>query len=485
MYEQLKRDAARGVGWAFISSTSVRILQVVTTLVLAKLLMPADFGLFALATLIVNAAAIFRDAGLAQSLVYQRGDRPIAANTAFILVLVTGFLLGGTLFAAAGLVARAFGEPAILGPVRVMAIALIPGAAANVHLALLDRNLRFRSRAVPEVSGALSYMLLSIGLALRGYGAWSLVIGWVASQVVSSVSAWLVSGWRPRLEFDREEARVIVGYGKHLMVASLVVFAFFQVDNAAIGKWLGVTALGFYNLAFTVCHLPATNLGHVVNRVMFPTYSKLRDDLPEMNRVYLRTIRYISVCAVPAAAAIFLLSDPIIRVFYGEKWIPAIPLFRVLSVYGLLRSIGCTGSAVFMSTGHPGMVRLVSTIQLLVVLPFIYTVALRFGALGIAVLFTAAYTVGLAYGIWKVRGILGTGARDYARAVSLPAAAVLPAGGLAWMTALSLGTSWQMIAATGAAFCLAYALAVHLFDRSAYREIAGLIGRPGRSAETA
>ena len=475
------RDAVRGVGWAFLSSTTVRVLQVITTLVLAKLLMPADFGVFTLCTFTINAVAIFRDVGFAQVLIYQRGDITRSANTAFTLNVMSSTVLGLLLFASAPVMGWAFNTTSIISPVRAMSAAFLVSGAANVPLALLDREIKFKRRAIPEVASALAYAAASIGLAASGYGAWSLVIAWIIMTVVNTVSIWMVSSWRPRLEFDRREAGVIVGYGKHLMIASLAVFAFFQIDNASVGKWLGVTALGFYSMAFTVCNLPATNLAHVVNRVMFPTYSRLQGDLSEMRRVYLRTIRYISMAAFPAAIGILVLAGPAVRAFYGEKWLPAIPIFNVLAFYGLVRSIGSTAGAVFMSTGNPGLVRRVSFLQLLIVVPLIYTVTHRFGTVGVAFLFTTAYIAGTIYSLGRVRQILGIELRRYVGAVSLSLAASVLAGMCGWAACMGAGSaSWRGVLAGGMVFVSIYGASLFLMDRATYSEFLGIL-RKSRS----
>jgi len=478
MRRQLRRDAVRGVGWAFFSSMSVRVMQAIATLVLAKLLMPADFGVFALATLAINATAILRDVGLAQGLIYQQGDIGRSANTAFLLVAASSVALAVLLFASAPALGLAFSASEIAGPVRAMSAALIISGAANVPLALLDKQLKFKRRAVPEVAGAIAYAAISIGLAAAGFGVWSLVVGWLGTAVVSTMAAWMVCQWRPTFEFHREEARVIVGYGKHLMVASLAVFLFFQIDKAVVGKWLGVAALGFYSMAFTVCNLPATNLTHVVSKVMFPTYSQLQDDLSEMRFVYLRTIKYISLAAFPAAVGILVLSGPAISLFYGEKWMPAIPLFHILAFYGLLRSIGGTAGAVFMSTGRPEFVRRVSVIQLLIAVPLLYPITGVFGTAGVAVLFTSAYAVGTVYSLGKVQQILGIEPMSYVNAVGPSLAAAALAGASGWISSLGFGAaSWAGTAAICAVFCSVYGAGVFLIDRSAYGELLGILAK--------
>lgn len=476
MRKELKRDAVKGVGWAFFSSAAVRVLQVIATLALAKLLAPADFGIFALASIVVAAATLFRDLGFAQVLIYRQGDIRRCANTAFILSLAASCVLALALMVGAPAIGSLFRSPDIVGPTRAMSLALVVTGIASVPLALLDRDLKFRKRTVPELAGACAYAIISVALAAIGLGAWSMVLGWIGMAVVSTVSTWRVSSWRPTLEFDPGDAKAIIAYGKHLMVASVLMFAFFHVDKASIGRWIGVSSLGFYSLAFTLCNLPATNLSHVVSRVMFPTYSKLRNDPAGMRTVYLRTIKYISLAAFPTAVGIVVLAGPLIKAIYGEKWAPAIPLFQVLAFYGLVRSIGSTAGAVFMSAGEPRVVRKVGTLQLLVATPLVYPAIQALGTIGVALLFTFAYLAGALYALANVQRILGINTFAYVNAAIVPLLAAGLAGGASWLALACTGT-FTVFAVTGSAAALGcgYALLVFLLDRPTYSEVLNLV----------
>lgn len=476
MHHQLKRDAVRGIGWAFFSSVSVRLLQIVTTLTLAKLLMPADFGIFSLASIITNAMLILPDIGFAQALIYQQGDIRKSANTAFFLSTGTSALLAGLLFLGSPMVGRAFNLPAIVLPMRVMAGTLVIAGATTVPMALLDKNLKFSRRAVPEVSAAFTYAAVSIIMAALGFRYWSMVIGWTAMMVMSAFATWCVSRWRPSMEFSPEDSRAILNYGKHLAVATLAAFIFLQVDKAAVGKWLGVTTLGFYSIAFTVCNLPATNLTAVVNRVMFPLYSKLSGDVSEIAKVYLGTIRHLSSAAFPAAVGLMVLPGPFIRLCYGEKWLGAIPLFHILAVYGLIRALGATSDAVFMATGNPRLVRKVTMTQLAVGGLFVYPVAKHFGAEGVAALFTIAYLSGTLYGISNVRKILNLRFRDWGEAMRAPAISAL-------VTVAASFTALQLLPERGiaslawisAVTMITYIAMISALDRSSLREIRSVL----------
>ncbi|MCL6630706.1 MAG: oligosaccharide flippase family protein, partial [Armatimonadetes bacterium] len=247
----MRRDVVTGVGWAFLSSFSVRAMQVLTTLILAKLLQPHDFGIFALSSLIINAAAVFRDVGFAQVVIYRQADVRKTAGTALTLTLISSLVLAVLLGMCAPFLASAFSSPEITLPVRVMSVGLLISGMASVPSAILDKYLKFRKRAIPEILSAVAYAGTSLILARLGFAAWSLIIGWLAMSIVNTAAIWAICPTCPSFSFDSSEARVIVAYGKHLMVASLATFAFFQIDNASIGKWLGMTALGFYSMAFT------------------------------------------------------------------------------------------------------------------------------------------------------------------------------------------------------------------------------------------
>lgn len=482
MQDQLKSQVVKGTKWAFFSSIFVRALQMITAATLAKLLMPAEFGVFTLATIVTNALIIFPESGFAQALIYQQGNIKRTANTALILSTATSAALAAVLFFSAPTVGWIFNTPQIVMPTRIMALTVIMAGMTSVPTALLDKELMFKRRAFADVAGWTTYAVLSIVLAVKGYGVWSMVIGWTALSIVNMIVIWIVCPWRPTIEFRMDESRVIVSYGKHLVLGVLAAFVFLQIDKAAVGKWLGVTALGFYGLAFTVCSLPATNLTSVVNRVMFPAYSKLHDNLDEIRSIYLRTVKHLSVVAFFAAVGMMVLPGPLIRVFYGPKWEPAIPLFSILAFYGLVRTIGATADSVFMGTGHPIYVQRMRTIQLAIGGGLVYPAAKLYGVMGVASLFTIAYMIGTLYGLAKVQKILGIRTIRWAEAIRWPTAAAVMAGAITWLAASSfVRPSWTAVIVTTMMLSCAYGAFLFLFDRGTYRELQLMISRSKRA----
>lgn len=475
MNEQLRRAAVRGVGWSLFSTIFARIFQIAASLILAKLLVPADFGVFALASMIVNALAIFPGTGFAQVLIYQQGDIRRSANTAFILSAGTGALFSAILFVSAPTIGKAFNEPSLTWPLRVLGSTLIFSGSAAVPFALLDKWMMFQKRMIAEVTGAVVYTLVSIVLAMIGYGVWSLVTGWTAMILTDVSISWIVSPWRPRIQFDTEESRAIIAYGKHLVIGVLAAFIFVQIDKAAVGKWLGMTELGYYSIAFTICNLTATNLTQVINRVMFPAYSKMQD-ISGTREMYLRMLRHLSVAAFPSMAGIIVISGPLIEVLYGHKWSQSIPLFHILAFYGLIRAIGMTSDAVFLSADKSILMRKMNTIQLIIGGLLVIPAAKIFGTAGVAILFTLAIFAGTFYGLSGVKCLLSIRVSEILGIIWRPLTAALAAGLVAFIFAGE--AKWINIFLILIISTAIYGMTMLLLDRAIFYDIAKLLRKP-------
>jgi O-antigen/teichoic acid export membrane protein len=417
---------------------------------------------------------LFADMGFGQVLVYLHGDIKKSANTAFILCTGTVAAFAVLLWIGAPLIGVAFSEPAVVWPLRAMAPVLILVGANAVPAVLLDKDLKFKKKALIEVPGAFAYAVVAISLASLDYGIWSLVLSWNVMTVISCAITWAISPWRPKFEFGMPESRKIIVYGSHLIAGTITAFAFLQIDKLSIGKWLGMTQLGYYSVAFTVCNLPVTNLTAVVNRVMFPAYSRLVG-LSEIREMYLRMAKHLALIVFPAAMCFILLSKPIIHVVYGAKWAPAVPFFYVLAIFGLFRAFGTTSDAVFMATDNPALIRKVNLIQLVIAGIFVYPVASLMGTLWVAILFTFTALVGTAFALFKVHRMLKIRLANWADILGTPSIATILAGSIAFIGHGDM--SWFLIFRILAVFAIFYVGIILLLDRSLYREVAATFRR--------
>ncbi len=417
----LAQKAAHGMAWVTLSTAIVRVLSLLTQIILARLLEPEDFGLVAIGLLAVNSMGLFRDLGFGAALIYKKDDENYtAANTAFIIIPIVATILFALAYISAPYIAQFFDNATVEPIVRLLALTFIISSFGTVPSVLLEKELEFKKKALPEVASRIGYAVVTIGLAFQGYGVWSLVYGQIASAVIMLILLWIVSDWRPTLSFDGKVAWEMFRYGGPIIVGAITIFLFTNIDDAIVGKLLGISFLGYYSLAYTISNFPATQITHLINRVMFPTYSILQDDEKTLRKVYLKTLKYVSMLSIPFSLGIFVIAPDFVNIILGEKWGPAIPALQILCFYGLLRSIGATTGSIFKATGNPKWIYKINILQLIVLLIFIYPAITTFDIAGVAAIVLISIGIGVLYALKKVKEILKLTTHDYFNAVKYP-----------------------------------------------------------------
>lgn len=385
----LVKKAVHGMAWVTLSTIIIRILEFLTKIILARLLAPADFGLLAIGLLAINTMGLFRNLGFGAALIYKKDDsNHTAANTAFFLLPIVATILFVLAYLSAPYVAVFFNNAAVEPIIRILSLTFIISSFGTVPSLMLEKELEFKKKVLPDTVPIVGYACVAIVLALGGYGVWSLVYGQIVSAVLSAVLIWLVSDWRPMFSFDKEVAKELFGYGKHILGASFIIFLITNIDDAIVGRMLGMEALGFYTIAYSISNLPATQITHLVGRVMFPTYSKLQDDRDALRRAYLKTLKYVSMLSVPTAFGILVIAPDFVNVVLGEKWMPAVPALQVLCFFGLSRSIAATTGSIFQATGKPEILLKTSFIQLIAMVVLTYPLVITYGIVGVSIAVT-------------------------------------------------------------------------------------------------
>jgi len=402
----LREKTVEAVFWVAVSRFSSSILSFITTLVLARLLAPDDFGLVAIASLVINALQIFRDLGLSQALIYRRDDIQKAADTAFFLVPATGVILYGLAYLAAPHVAVFFENEIVKPVLRVLALDIVISSLGTVPSTLLERELNFGKRVTAEILSNVGYAAVCIALASIGLGVWSIVYGQLTQSVIAAVLVWILSPWRPAFGFDKNIAVEISRYGKDIVATAILIFIFTNIDDAFVGKMLGTSSLGFYTLGFSIANLPRQLVTSLVDRVTFPTYSKLQEDYQALSRAYLRSVKLVSVFSMPAAFGIFTLAPDIILTLYTRKWEASIVVIQILSFYGLCRSIGALSGNVFMAIGKQSVMPKMTLVQLLLFSALIYPLAMTFGIIGVCMAVAGPITITTLWGFYLASSYL-------------------------------------------------------------------------------
>ncbi|MBI4436494.1 MAG: lipopolysaccharide biosynthesis protein [Candidatus Omnitrophica bacterium] len=408
----LKTDTVSGIKWVFIATVGQKLLGVITTVFLARLLNPSDFGLFALAFVLIDGFGLFKSFGVDAALIRQKERVEEAADTAFCILPFIGLSLSTLLFLVAPVGAAILKNPALTPVVRALSAIFVFSCLAQVPMMLLQKEMLFWKKGLAELTTTLVYSVAAVGLAFGGFGVWSLVYAYLLKTVVHMGMMWVVSSWRPRIRFQKELAVEMLQYGKYILGGSFLFFLKNNVDNVIVGKLLGLSALGFYTLSFGISNFPSTYLIGRMGTVFFPTFSKLQDDDEALRRAFLKSLKLIAMIAIPFGIALVASSPLFLKVVYGEKWLPAKSILRLLAVGGILRALGGSQSPVFLAKGRSKVDFWINVIYVALFFVFIVPFTKAFGLNGAGLVVLISGGVSFMIGMWRVRKVLPVSWKD-------------------------------------------------------------------------
>jgi O-antigen/teichoic acid export membrane protein len=375
---------AHSILWVSISNISLKFVNFFITIILARLLEPSDFGLVAIAFIIVNFFEILRDLGIGAALIHRKEDSDIAADTAFFLFPLIAVIFYLVAYLIAPSASKFFREDELTSIIRVLSFTLIIWSFGNLPRTLISKELSFKKMAVSETVSKISYGIAAILMALNGFGVWSIVGGRLFLEITAVITIWKVLDWRPSFRFDKKIAIELLNYGKHVITASIIVFIISIVDVTVIGHELGSESLGYYNIALSTASMFTIQTARTLSKVMFPAYSIIQKDMEKMRKAYLKTLRYLSMIIFPASFGIISIAWYFIKVIYGDKWLPAVTMLQVLSIYGLSNAMINITDNVYLAAGKPKIQTDIYVVQLIIILILIYPLTLTYGALGTA-----------------------------------------------------------------------------------------------------
>jgi PST family polysaccharide transporter len=472
---ELTTRAAKSFSWSAVSLGSNRLLVFVSTLVLARILTPHDFGVVAAAMTFILYLEVALDLGVGSALVYEQEagitDRVQSAFTLNLLVSGALAIIGAL---AAPIVARFFNVSADAAIFRVLALYLLFRGLGQVSDALLRRDLLFRRRTLVDVARGVTRAGLSIALAVLGLGAWAIVWGFLAGEAVATAVAWMAVRFRPTWRLDRQSAGVLLRFGANVAAIDIMNELAFNSDYLVVANQLGATWLGFYTVAYKLPELLIVNVFWVFSDVAFPVYSRTRTaGTDALRRTMLKALTLTTLFGFAVGAGLAVVSRDAIVVLFSAKWRAAIPAMVVLSIAAGLSSVGFASGDIFPAVGRPGTLTWVNV-------PF---TALRIAGFivaaphGIVAVAWVHLTVNLLYGGVRVviaNRFVGATSLDSARAfrpAALTAAGIVAVAlPVRWLLAPGPGTLLLIIGAG----CVGGAAGLALGGRESLRDIGRL-----------
>ncbi len=348
----LKRQAASGVKWSTVSQISRQGTQLLTTIILARLLSPSDFGLVGMAMIVISFIGIFKDLGTSAAVIRYKELSEELLSSIFWVNVGFGALAMLLLFFGASLGGLFYHELRVVAILRVLSVTFLISGLSILQQALLERSLSFNKLAKVEITAVGCGAIVGIGLAVAGFGVWSLVFQSLTTVSVTTVLLWFMGTWRPKFTFHWKEVKSVSSYSLNLTGFNIFNYFARNADYLLIGRYLGAQDLGYYTLAYRILLFPLQNISSVIGRVMFPVYASVQDDNQRFGNAYLKVAKTIALVSFPLMMGVFSLAAPFVLTVFGAKWQPVILLIMILAPVGLIQSIGTTTGAIYSAKGR-------------------------------------------------------------------------------------------------------------------------------------
>ncbi|MEK7160182.1 MAG: lipopolysaccharide biosynthesis protein [Patescibacteria group bacterium] len=381
------KDAFSGTSWMSSYKVFYRVISFLRIAILARLLVPTQFGLFGIATLVLNFLEILTETGVNIILVQVREQIEEFIDSAWVVSIIRGVLLFFIVLLSAPFIASFFNTPKALEIIMLISLVPLIRGFINPSEVKFQKDLKFKYEFLFRSSIFLVDSMVAIFFVVLTHSVYGLVLGLIAGAVFELITSFVFIKPTPRLRFNKHYIRDILHKGK--WVTSYGVLGYFgdQGDNIVVGKLLGASSLGIYQMIYKISILPLSEIADGVNKVVFPIYVKIANDKERLKRAFLKTSFIVSMLATSLGIIIFLFPREIILIVLGDKWLSGAEALRILSVYGVLHAIGGSITPLFLALKKQNYVTVMSFFRFVILAVTIFPLVLKFGIIG------AAYSV--------------------------------------------------------------------------------------------
>jgi PST family polysaccharide transporter len=408
----MEEKAIRGVSWTMLAYSGSKVLGFVSTVVVARLLLPRDFGIMALAVMATSFLSWFGDFGFSRSLVLRRDLNQRGQGTLLTLIVLSS--VGATLLCAAlsPLAGIVFNSPRLTPVVAVLGVTLIPAGVGAFYEGLLERELEFRRRFVAYGLQSMTSAATSIGLALAGAGVWSLVGGQLLGFVVFAVTLGALAPYQVRPRFDRPLAGDLLQTSRGFLYQGLANFLRINLDNVTVARVFGATLLGYYSMAWRFADLSWTAIAAPASRITFTAFTRAHARNEDIRPAVLSSLRVVAVAAIPFGLLLSAAAEPLTLGLLGRKWLAMVGPLWILGLWAGLRPIDSLLSWVLNAIDRAGLVSRISVSILIPLVPALILAAELGSLTTVALAVLADLLFSIATLAYFVRRELGLSFRD-------------------------------------------------------------------------
>lgn len=352
MHSELKTKSIRAAMWSFIEAVGLRGVQFAIGIILARLLLPDQFGLIGMLTIFLAVAQTFLDSGFGAALIQRQDITEKDTSSIFYFNLLVGVFAAGSLCIIAPGVADFYNQPVLTPLLRLMSLLLVINAFGLVQNILLVKAIDFKTQTKVSLIASVISGIIGVAMAYRGYGVWSLAAQQLSSASFRVILLWMFNSWRPVLLFSLQSLRELFAFGSKLLASSLLNTIFDNIYLIVIGKLFSPADLGYFTRANNIQHLPSQTLSGMVGRVTFPVFSTIQDDPVRIKRGMKKALTVLVLGNFPMMIGLAVVAQPLVLVLLTEKWLPCVPYLQLLCLVGLMLPLHLVNLNVLQAMGR-------------------------------------------------------------------------------------------------------------------------------------
>lgn len=382
MTDSLKKKTFTGVIWNASERFGTQALQFVVGIILARLLVPADFGIIGMLTIFIVLSQTFIDSGFSIALIRKNDASNIDFSTVFWFNVIVAFLVYCILFIVSPYIAIFYNQPILVILTRVITIILLINSFGEIQRTILTKKIDFKSQAKVRLFSILVGSFVGIFMALKGYGVWSLVGKTLTQTALTNLGYWIMNSWRPQFIFSSKSFKELFSFSSKLLFSGLLSMITMNIYTLIVGKLFNAQSLGYYTRAKQFNDFPVQTIQGVSMSVLYPVLSQIQDDTQRLKEGYKKFLRMITFVLLPIMALLIIIAEPLIRIILTEKWMPVVPLLQIYCIIGAMIPLQSINVNILIVKGRSDFVLLLDIFKiiLLFVIVFIFH---RWGIIGL------------------------------------------------------------------------------------------------------
>lgn len=357
-----KSSTTASFGWSFMIQGGTQAINFIVTVLLARLLLPEQFGLIGMIVIFIAIARALVDGGFVSSLIRTKEADNIDYSTVFLTNLISALILYGILFFSATYIAKFYDQEILVNILRVLGLVLIINSLSLVQSTKLNKALQFKTQFKLQLPSLIISAALSIWMAYNGYGVWSLVAKDITYALLGTLQLWYYSKWIPSFVFNQEKFKYHFNFGYKLSLTQIVNTSFENLYKVVIGKYFSAAQLGYYTRARSLEQLPSGFFYNAFNRVAYPLLAKI-DNEEQLKDTYAKLMRIVVFLVTPILVYLGVVAEPFFRWLLTEKWLPAVPYFQILILSGIFYPIHKYNLNICQLKGRSDLVLMLSIFQ--------------------------------------------------------------------------------------------------------------------------